>query len=252
MTGVPCGNVKKKVPVVAKIMALVIAMVMMLSMSMAVFADPTDPTATDGDTPTTYKITLTNEDQTDNHTYSAYKLLSGELDTGETSATKGQLQKLDWALTTAQANALITAVKADPTIGARFVDVPAVTDDPDNSAQSATKFAAALNGVENDSTIAKAFAAVVGDVINEEGIAATATSTTTAAAEATSAIYTIEGLEQGYYFVQDTGATIAEGDAKTRYILSVVGNTEIKAKSSTVTVENRLEKFEVRAQRNGA
>ena len=43
MVVVPCGNVKKKVPVVAKMMALAIAMVMVLAMSMTVFAGTTDP-----------------------------------------------------------------------------------------------------------------------------------------------------------------------------------------------------------------
>ena len=77
MAEVPCGNVKKKVPVVAKMMALALAMVMVLAMSAAVFAG--EEPAAGGDTPAaaSYSITVTNDSDTMSivgKTYTAYKL----------------------------------------------------------------------------------------------------------------------------------------------------------------------------------
>lgn len=187
----------------------------------------------DGDTTaTTYKITINNNDQTGAHTYSAYQILTGDLDTDATSSTKGQLKNLNWGLTVEQANLLIDALKADATIGSRFTAVPTVT--AANSAQSAVQFAAALDGVANDSAVAQAFAAVVGKFVNDNSVTASGSSTETASP------YTIAGLAQGYYFVQDTG-TIAEGDSSTRYIVSVVGDTTVAAKSSTVSVDKKVD-----------
>ena len=78
---VPCGNVKKKFPVVAKIMALAIAMVMMLSMSISVFATSGDPTATDGSTSTTKTITINNGKA--GHTYTLYQIFTGKVEGDE-------------------------------------------------------------------------------------------------------------------------------------------------------------------------
>ena len=71
MVAVPCGNVKKKVPVVAKMMALALAMVMVLAMSVTVFASGDTGTTggdggtTGGDAPAaaTYSITVTNDNE---------------------------------------------------------------------------------------------------------------------------------------------------------------------------------------------
>ena len=76
---VPCGNVKKKFPVVAKMMALALAMVMVLAMSMTVFASgETGDGGDGGDTPAaTYSITVTNDNDAMSiigKTYTAYKL----------------------------------------------------------------------------------------------------------------------------------------------------------------------------------
>lgn len=60
-----------------KIMALVIAMVMMLSMSISVFADPADPPATS----TTKTITINNGKA--GHTYTLYQIFTGKVDGDE-------------------------------------------------------------------------------------------------------------------------------------------------------------------------
>ena len=75
MAAVPCGNVKKKFPVVAKMMALVIAVVMCIGMSMVVFADTAVTTPENGFTVT---ITPNNQDQ-GTHTYEAYQIFAGTL-----------------------------------------------------------------------------------------------------------------------------------------------------------------------------
>ena len=90
MVAVPCGNVKKKFPVVAKMMALVIAMVMVLSMSIAVFADGETP-AEGGETPaatTTYAITVDTSDDAVTHTYKVYQIFTGTPSDGKLTAIK--------------------------------------------------------------------------------------------------------------------------------------------------------------------
>ena len=78
MAEIPCGNVKKKVPVVAKMMALVIATVMVLAMSMTVFAgDGGDGGAGNEGGATAYSITVQNTNTAMSivgKTYTAYKL----------------------------------------------------------------------------------------------------------------------------------------------------------------------------------
>ena len=77
MTEIPRGNVKKKVPVVAKMMALALAMVMMLAMAIPAMAADSD-----------YKITVTNTNDSisiNGQTYSAYKLFDLSYNTDKTA-----------------------------------------------------------------------------------------------------------------------------------------------------------------------
>ena len=149
-----------------KIMALVIAMVMMAAMIVPAMADD----------PVTYKITLQNDDQTGTHTYSAYKILSGDLD-----ANTNELKNLDWALTPAQANALLTLLKADATFGVgvnnAFYGIDSVT--AQNSAQTAAKFAKVFSGEADESDKAKALAVAMGTVVEDEQVPVAQSSTTT-------------------------------------------------------------------------
>ena len=73
-----------------KMMALVIAMVMVLSMSIAVFADGETP-AEGGETPaapTTYKITVDTSDDAVTHTYKVYQIFTGTPSDGKLTDIK--------------------------------------------------------------------------------------------------------------------------------------------------------------------
>ena len=66
-----------------KMMALVIAMVMVLSMSIAVFADGETPA-----TPTTYAITVDTSDDAVTHTYKVYQIFTGTPSDGKLTDIK--------------------------------------------------------------------------------------------------------------------------------------------------------------------
>ena len=190
-----------------RIMALLIATVMVFSMGAVAFADET-----------TYKITITPNADNDNHTYKAYQIFSGTLDTDEESETKGQLQNLAFG-TGVDGEALLTALKADATIGTKFTDA-------ENTAAS---IAAAMSNCTGTGE-AEALAAVIGKYVETAGLSAAGTS----------ADNVISGLTQGYYFVKDTSEGLTN-DTKSEYMLQVVGDVTVTAKDSTVTMDKKVD-----------
>ena len=192
-----------------RIMAVVIAMSMIMAMGLTAFAD--EPT---------YKITITPNAKNDDHTYEAYQIISGVLDTEEGSATKGQLQNLAWA-TGVNGATLLTALKADATIGSKFSDCDATV----------SSVAAAM-GQCNGAADAEALAAVIGAYVESADLSATGTSVNNV----------ISGLAQGYYFVKDvTDDTDLTYDTKSQYMLQVVGDVTVVAKDSSVSLEKKVD-----------
>ena len=192
-----------------KMMALVVAMVMVLSMSIAVFAE--------GET---YKITITANADNDTHTYEAYQIMTGDLDTDENSATKGQLKNLAWG-TGVDGATLLNALKSDATIGSKFTDCDA----------TAPSVAAAMGECTVTENV-EALAAVIGAYVKSAGLSAAGTSSGNV----------INGLAQGYYFVKDVTADNAlTYDTKSQFMLQVVGDVTVTAKDSTVSVEKKVD-----------
>ena len=212
----------KKMKQFRKIMALVIAMVMVLSMSMAVFAANTPVATPDGG----FTVTVT-PDSTDEgtHSYEAYQIFTGDLVQDE-SGNK-ILSNIGWGNgITVNANfvAAIEALRDSTADG--YVAL--------TTTSSAAAFADAIAelNASHDSATAQAVAAAIGAALNSaNAIEGTATG--------------VSGLQPGYYLIQDASAPTApdathNSGAQTRYILQVVGTVTITEKASVPSVEKKV------------
>ena len=186
-----------------RIMALLIATVMVMSMSMAAFADDGDPTKTD-DVPTSQTIaedSAANAEgkytisvaSTDTHTYTVYQILTGTLTAGESKlgnpqwgsdAKGGENNKVDDFITAITANGL-TNVQIDDLVKAQLKD-----------------------GATGVGTVNKT---------------------------------TPLDVVPGYYMIVDTTATLEDGDAKSLNIVAVFNDIEITPKKGTVESEKHVD-----------
>ena len=199
-----------------KILAVVIAMSMIMAMGMTAFAE--------NGANKQHTITIKNNDEIGDHTYEAYQVFAGDYD-----AASGKLSNITWG-TGVNGDAILDAVKADTeTFGADAANAKDASD------------VAALLGQGNDTAKAKKFAAIVGANLG------TTVAGTSTGGEGT---YTISVKGDGYYFVKDKANSLPtdtdeeapqEGDAETRYILQVVKDVEVAAKSNTVESEKKVQ-----------
>lgn len=205
-----------------RISAIVLAIVMVLSLGLTVFADEA-PAAT-------YKIKVTqnaNDDAT--HTWKAYQIFTGKLADLDGKETLSDVQ---WGLGVDYTNAktykelgektLVQALKAE--LSAIFGSLA------DNA--SAADVAKALEKASDAD--AKVFADVVANYLTAN-VAGTAT--THGKGDSSE----ITGLVAGYYLVRDE-MTEAEGEhgAYSDYILQVVDNVEVTAKTDVPSVEKKI------------
>ncbi len=192
-------------------MTLALAMSMLIVSSAVSFAGAT----------TQHTITITTEDKVGDHTYEAYQVFKGDY-------ANGKLSNISWG-TGVDGDAILNAVKADTTtFGAAAANAATAED------------VAALLGTAADNPQAKKFAAIVGEHL------ATVAGTSTTGDTGT----TISVTGDGYYFVKDKAGTLPtdndgaaehKGDAETRYILQVVGDVTVGAKSNTVKSEKKVD-----------
>lgn len=172
--------------------ALVLAMVLTLAMSITVFAD----------TAKTYSIKITNA--VAGHTYEAYQILAGDLDSTET-----KLSNVTWGA--------------------------GVTADGQAALGDAAAYAEALANVASNSDAATAEANKLNAYLG------TATGSVSVPTDSANVDYTIDGLPAGYYLVKDKDNSLAgTDDSYTSYILMVVKDQEVAPKSSTTTVEKKV------------
>ncbi len=172
--------------------ALVLAMVLTLAMSITVFAD----------TAKTYSIKITNA--VAGHTYEAYQILAGDLDSTET-----KLSNVTWG--------------------------KGVTSDAQTNLGDAADYVEALSNVASNSDAATAEANKLNAYLG------TATGSVSVPTDSANVDYTIDGLPAGYYLVKDKDNSLAgTDDSYTSYILMVVKDQEVAPKSSTTTVEKKV------------
>ena len=204
-----------------KIIAMLLALMMLLSLSATAFA------AED----TSHTITVDNG--TSGFTYKAYQIFKGTVD-----ETTKQLTDIQWGKSIKDPAALIAALQ---------------TIEEFKDCTNAVEVAAALNGKTDDGDLAKAFAAVVGDATFANG---TYTYTHLGNVAGTSTyseadkVYTIPVIGDGYYLVLNSAVPDYEqepdGDptesepAYTRYILTVVEDVEVKHKGNVPTLVKKI------------
>ena len=192
-----------------RILALLLATVMVMSMGAVAFAD---------DVPATYKITI-NKDATDKaaHTYGAYQIFKGDL--AEEEGVK-ILSNVQWgdnvnsatAISELKKIAAFSSLADDATAAdvAKAISDAKLAKDSDGAKAVADAFAAATLGTPKTVTIA---------------------------ADKTSG--EITGLAAGYYLVKDTADVTGEG-AYTRYILEVVSDVTVAEKANVPSVVKKV------------
>ena len=206
-----------------KLLALMIAVVMCMAMTLTVYATGEDGGDVEPSTPeqtqTTYTITIT-KDTTDKvaHTYGAYQIFAGKL---ETVDGKPVLSDITWGTGVTGATLITELNKID---GFSI---------PEDATPAAVAKAIGDKNLTKDSDGAKAIAnavnaALTGTKTGEGG---------TIAADATTG--TITGLPAGYYLVKDTADVTGEG-AVTRYILEVVKDVPVTEKANVPSVIKKV------------
>ena len=191
---------------IKKTLALVLALVMVLALSANVFA---------------YTVTINpNPSDTASHTYSAYQLFTG--DVVEEGGHK-VLSNIAWGANVDQSKLgdLATAINAlRDTTADGYVALTA--------ASSADDFADALSelNASADDTTAQAVADAFGAVLTGTPVVTNASPLSIDTA--------------GYYIIKDSDAPVTGNAAKTRYILQVVGNVNVGAKSEVPSVDKKI------------
>ncbi len=184
-----------------KLISILVVAALVLTMSVAVFADATTP----------HTITVTNPDANDTHTYSAYQVFAGNYDD-----VSGALSNVSWG-SGVNGLALLQALRDE---------IPAFAD-----CETAAQVVKVLVDFADNSEELRAFAAVVDRFIT--------TPSDTADADAENpAVLNVTG--DGYYYVKDESTNLAQ-DTYSDYILLVEGDVTVEAKDTTgVTSEKKV------------
>lgn len=159
----------------------------------------------------THTITINEPDgQQASHTYEAYQVFKGTYD-----SNSKQLTGITWG-SGVDGDALLTVLKADPTIGKYF-----------DKATDAPTAAAAMADITSRSADAEALAKVVAKHLT------TIKYSTVENGEKTDKI-AVDA--DGYYFIKDVTESLSNGDTYSKFMLEVAGgDVTITAKDSTTT-----------------
>lgn len=204
---------------VKRALALVLALTLLLAMSATVFA------ADD-----TYTITISGDNVVAGHTYEAYQIFKGDLAEKD---SKTILSNIEWG-NGVNGDALLTALKADTTLGNDFKDCTTAAQVADvlatyGSAAGKTQQFAKLAGANLNTTVAG-----------------------TSSWNGSGTNYSISSLAPGYYLVKDKDDSALSSDAYTRYILQVVHNVTVNAKTDVPTVDKNIKEGDTSVKANDA
>lgn len=204
---------------VKRALALVLALTLLLAMSATVFA------ADD-----TYTITISGDNVVKDHTYEAYQIFKGDLAEKD---SKTILSNIEWG-SGVNGDALLTALKADTTLGNDF-----------NNCTTAAQVADVLATYGSDAEKTQQFAKLAGASLTD-----TVAGTSTWNEPGTN--YSISSLAPGYYLVKDEYDSAPSSDAYTRYILQVVHNVTVNAKTDVPTVDKNIKEGDTSVKANNA
>lgn len=200
-----------------------IFMTLALAMSMLIVSSAVSFAAGDDTTPTTYTVKV-GKDVTDkaNHTYAAYQIFKGKL---ETKDGKKVLSDIQWGDNVNSAT-LIEELK-------KLNDFSSLADNA-----SANDVAKAIS--DKNYTFDSAGAQALADAINKAITGDEKGSARTPVAEGDDeGKYVIGGLSAGYYLVKDKEAVTGEG-AQTRFIRQVVDNVDVTEKANIPSVTKKV------------
>lgn len=159
---------------------------------------------------TTHTVTITPAKS--GHTYEAYQIFTGNL------GADGSLGNVVWG---------------------SGIDSAKLTATTDNllKGKSAADVSAALATKSNNSTEAKAYATAF------SGVLSTTHTDSGDFSSAGNGSYTISGLEDGYYLIQDKAGTLTgKNDAYTSFILEIIGkDVTVTPKSTQPTVDKKVQ-----------
>ena len=192
---------------IKKTLALILALTMVLAMSANVLA---------------YTVTITpNSDDAGTHTYQAYQIFTG--DVAEEGGSK-ILSNIGWGANVDQTKLGDLATAINTITGATGTDALTAASDPADFADAIS----ALNA-SADSATAQAVADAFGAVLTGSPAASGSSPITIA--------------DSGYYLVKDQDGSLAgqEDAAYTRYILQVVSDVTVEAKSEVPSVDKVID-----------
>ena len=155
------------------------------------------------------------------HTYEAYQIFSGKYD-----ASKENLSDIDWG-TGVNSSDLLTELRSLPNNSPLYTTFQGL-----KASATAEDVAKELEKLNSNQSEIEEFAKIVANNLSN-------TKTSSVADNLNATIYTISGLQAGYYLVKDANSS-ENIDAFTKYILRVVKNTEITPKSSVPTSEKKV------------
>ena len=185
-----------------KLVALVLVAVMMMAMgTMTAFAEES------------YPITITNDNATADHTYTAYQVFSGTLSTNESG--EKVLANIGWGNGVDGAALLIDLKKNEA--------YSACTD--------AASVAEVLTGFTDNSAQMEAFAEIVGKHL---------TTGTASTASADHKTYTIDPKAPGYYIIKETGTNPETTRSASGFMIEVVGPAEATVKDNDMTPDKNI------------
>ena len=229
-----------------KFASLLLVLVLVLTMAAPVFADETgelaDPT-----------FTLTINQAENDHIYDVYQIFSGDLLDGTTdddpSTTGIILSNIEWGSSVADPEGLVEALLADThtisyqsggtTVTTNLANVFSAVAGKANTADAVAN----ILGSGLATAVVDRFAEVVGTVnYDEDGNFDSHEFLGAAAGTADeddhdNGVYTVDGLEAGYYMIKDRdGSQTGTDSFYTKYILQVLHSVEVTPKGSGVTV----------------
>lgn len=203
-----------------KLASLLLAMVMVLSMTVAAFAENTETTPNI----TEHTIVIYNPEKT--YEYEAYQVFRGDF-------FEGKLSNITWGYGI-NGTELLAALKAD--------DESNPFGDDFKKCNTAEDIADVLMGKEytNDSAKLEAFAEIA-----EKKLTATVAGSAKLDENATpnkdnKYEYNINVTGDGYYLVKDKAGTVGEGEAYTKFMLQVVGDVGVNAKVDAPTIDKKI------------
>lgn len=208
---------------VKKLLCLLLSLAMALCLAVPAFAV--------GDT-----YTLTINSETPNHDYEVYQIFSGTLTENESG--EKILSHMDWG-SGVKPITVVFATQLEVAYIQAGLEYPFKGFDWGISGQSGSfeDCIEALQGLQDNSQALDIFASVINDYLAD-----TPTATGSAVRSGNKYVATINDLEPGYYLIKEAAFTGTEGDnnAYTKFMLQVVGDTEVNAKADVPTITKKI------------